>query len=316
MDGQLARKNFDIHTHIYRLQDLGKQSSLYTDGPAVADLDVWKKHMERFFGKDKKLSGAFVAPPCETVKEIEASNAFVLSEIKKDPNCKALVLVSPHMGRERMEKYLEDPNVVGMKPFSYYADFDGPCSEAPLETFLPEWTWQCAHDHGLMFLVHLARRASLADPLNYEYIRTMALKYPNAKLLLAACARGFNVETVAAGIDYVKDLPNVYFDTSSICEVMPMYTVLKHGGFDRVMFGGDFPLSQFRGRSVTVGDGFIWLAGNNVDWESYAGLVEPVLLGIENLRALQQTMEIMGLSALQKENLFYNNAMTMISGRK
>lgn len=314
--GDLPEKIFDVHTHIYRLQDLGKQLSPYITGPSVADLDVWKEHMERLLGKGKKLSGIFVAPPCETTKKIEASNSFVLNEVKKNPDYKALVLISPGMGRDRVEEYLKDSAVVGMKPFSYYADFDGPCSDAPLDAFLPEWAWQCAHDHGLMFLVHLARRASLADPLNYEYIRTMAKKYPNAKLVLAACARGFNVETVVAGIDYVKDLPNVYFDTSSICEVMPMYTVFKHGGLDRVLFGGDFPLSQVRGRSLTIGDGFIWLDGQNVQWDGYAGLVEPVLLGIENLRALQQTMEIMGLSTMQKEDLFYNNGMAMISGRK
>ena len=312
----LPEKMMDVHAHIYRMCDLGKQFSPYIHGPDVAGHDVWEECVQRFVGKDKKMSAIHVAPPCETAKEIEGSNAFVLSEVEKNPDCKALVLISPEMGRERVEKYLENPNVVGMKPFSYYAHYDGPSGDAPLDTYLPEWAWQCAHDHGLMFLVHLMRPASLADPLNYEEIRRMAKKYPNARLMLDHCARGFNVETVAAGIEYVKDLPNVYFDTSSICEVMPMYTVLKHGGFDRVVFGTDFPLTQTRGKSLTVGDGFIWLGGENVDWESYAGLVEPVQLGIENIRALQQTMEVMGLSKMQKEDLFYNNAMTMISGRK
>lgn len=124
------------------------------------------------------------------------------------------------------------------------------------------------------------------------------------------------METVAAGINYVIDLPNVYFDTSSICDVMPMYTVFKHAGSDRVLFVGDFPLCQVRGRAVTVGDGFIWLTGQNVQWEGYAGLVEPVLLGVENLRALQQTTELLDLSASQKEDVFYNNGMSMISERK
>ena len=95
-----------------------------------------------------------------------------------------------------------------------------------------------------------------------------------------------------------------------------MYTVLKHGGLNRVVFGTDFPLTQMRGRSLTIGDGFIWLNGYNVDWEGYAGLVEPVQLGIENIRALQQTMEVLELSKMQTEDLFYNNAMAMISGRK
>ena len=312
----LPEQIMDVHAHIYRMCDLGKQFSPYIHGPEIADHKIWRECVERFVGNDKKLSAIHVPPPCETSKEIPASNAFVVSETDKNPNCKALVLISPDMSRDDVERYLENPRVVGMKPFSYYADYDGPSGNAPLNTYLPEWAWECADEHGLMFLVHLMRPGSLADPLNYCEIRKMALKYPNAKLMLDHCARGFNAETVAAGIEYVKDLKNVYFDTSSICEIMPMYTVLKHGGLDRVVFGTDFPLTQLRGRSITVGDGFIWLDGENVDWEGYAGLVEPVLLGIENIRALQQTMEIMNLSAIQRENLFYNNAMTMISGRK
>lgn len=273
---------------------------------------MWKACVERFVGKGKDLSAIHVPPPCETSKEIPASNQFVLDEVNKNPECKALVLISPDMTRDQVERYLENPNVVGMKPFSYYANYDGPSSDAPLDTYLPEWAWECAHDHGLMFLVHLMRDRSLADPLNYEEIRKMAQKYPNARLMLDHCARGFNVETVRDGIEYVKDLPNVYFDTSSICEAASMYTVLKHGGLDRVVFGTDFPLTQMRGRTLTVGDGFLWL----VDPKRYAGIVNMVQLGIENIRALQQTMEMMDLSKMQKEDLFYNNAMAMISGRK
>ena len=253
------------------------------------------------------LSPAFEMLPCLT-------QTWFLQEASVTDTLPPLISVIVPV--YRVEKYLENPNVVGMKPFSYYAHYDGPSSDAPLETYLPEWAWQCAHDHGLMFLVHLMRPGALADPANYEQIRAMAKKYPNARLMLDHCARGFNVETVTAGIEYVKDLPNVYFDTSSICEVMPMYTVLRHGGLNRVVFGTDFPLTQVRGRSLTIGDGFIWLNGENVDWNTYAGPAGPVLLGIENIRALQQTMEVMGLTRAQKEDLIYNNAMEMISGRK
>ena len=208
----------DVHAHIYRMCDLGKQFSPYIHGPEIADHKIWRECVERFVGNDKKLSAIHVPPPCETNKEIPASNAFVVSETDKNPNCKALVLISPDMSRDDVERYLENPRVVGMKPFSYYADYDGPSGNAPLNTYLPEWAWQCADEHGLMLLVHLMRPGSLADPLNYCEIRKMALKYPNARLMLDHCARGFNAETVACGIEYVKDLKNVYFDTSSICE--------------------------------------------------------------------------------------------------
>ena len=138
----LPEQIIDVHAHIYRMCDLGKQFSPYIHGPDVAGHDVWTECVERFVGTDKKLSAIHVAPPCETAKEIEGSNAFVLSEVEKNPYCKALVLISPEMGRERVEKYLENPNVVGMKPFAYYADYDGPSGDAPLDTYLPEWAWQ------------------------------------------------------------------------------------------------------------------------------------------------------------------------------
>ena len=160
----LPDRIIDVHAHIYRLQDLGKQSTPYIDGPEIAGHDTWNACVERFIGAGKDISAIHVAPPCETSKEIEASNAFTLEEVKKNPDCKALVLISPEMGRDRVEEYLKTPSVVGMKPFSYYARYDGPSSQAPLETYLPEWAWQCAHDHGLMFLVHLMRPGAQADP--------------------------------------------------------------------------------------------------------------------------------------------------------
>ena len=69
----------DVHAHIYRMCDLGKQFSPYIHGPEIADHKIWRECVERFVGNDKKLSAIHVPPPCETSKEIPASNAFVVS---------------------------------------------------------------------------------------------------------------------------------------------------------------------------------------------------------------------------------------------
>ena len=316
LQDNLPDRILDVHAHLYRLSDLGKQSAPYIDGPAEAGAALWRETMEQFVGRDKELSAYHVAPPCETAEQIEACNAYVFREAASHPESRALALIAPETGRDRVEQYLENSAVVGLKPFSYYADYDGPKGDAPLATFLPEWAWECAHDHGLMMLVHLMRRDSLSDPLNYEEIRKKALRYPNARLMLDHCGRGFNARTIIEGVNYVRDLKNVYFDTSSICEIPPMAAVLKGAGLDRVVFGSDFPLTQMRGRSITAGDGFIWLTNENVDWKSYKGLCAPVLLGIENLRALLQTAELLGMNRSDMENLFYHNAVAMTSGRK
>ncbi len=133
--------------------------------------------------------------------------------------------------------------------------------------------------------------------------------------MLDHCGRGFNSNTIIRGIEFVKDLPNVYFDTSSICEVIPMITVMKGAGLDRVVYGSDFPLTQVRGKSITVGNGFIWLNNHNVDWESYRELCEPVLLGCENIRSLFQSISLLSLSQEDIKDLFYYNAVRMIEKR-
>ena len=44
----LPEKMLDVHAHIYRMCDLGKQFSPYIHGPDVAGHDIWKECVQRF----------------------------------------------------------------------------------------------------------------------------------------------------------------------------------------------------------------------------------------------------------------------------
>lgn len=63
--------------------------------------------------------------------------------------------------------------------------------DATADGFIPEWAWELANERGLVIMLHMVLKRSLADVRNQQYIRSHCLKYPNAKLILAHAARGF-----------------------------------------------------------------------------------------------------------------------------
>src|SRR5438034_1361609 len=71
---------------------------------------------------------------------------------------------------------------------------------------------------GLSITLHMVRDRALADPLNQATIRRYCERYPNMRLILAHAARGFNPWHTIEGIDSLRGLENVWFDTSAVTE--------------------------------------------------------------------------------------------------
>jgi len=307
----LPGKMFDIHAHIYCLDKLGEQDNLYIEGPKEATIEVWRKKMGEIVGESRLAGGLFIPPPPSSVDYIDAANSFVIGELKKYPDKKGLILIPPDWKREKLEEHLLNRQIVGIKPFSTFSDYE-PHWESPLRTFLPEWAWAAANDHGLIILVHLVRYKALADPENYKEIVNMCKKYPHARLLLDHTARGFHAPNTVEGVMHLRGLENVWFDFSCICEPAAIIAILEHFGPKKLMWGSDFPLSRLRGKSVTSGDGFFWLSPNNVDWTSYNKMCDPTLLGIESLRAAKEAFEQFGINNKDKDDIFCGNAARLL----
>lgn len=308
---RVPEKVMDVHVHIYRKADIGKQAPAYSHGPDEVGIEVYEQNVRKFLGDRCALSGIYVAPPTETKEQIPGANRFTLSQLEKKDGAKGLMLISPDMDRSLVESYLENDKVIGFKPFCTYCDFK-PDYEAPISAFLPEWAWELANEKSLMFLVHLMTFDALNNPGNYNEIDRMCTKYPNARLMLDHAARGFHTYNTVQGIRKIKHLKNVWLDTSSICDPMAFIAVLQGMGRDRLVFGTDFPLCQLRGKSVSVGDGFVWLTNDNFKWESYSYVCNPALLGIEAVKSLFDAADALNLSKQEIEDIFYNNAQKMI----
>src|SRR5206468_4329733 len=119
--------------------------------------------------------------------------------------------------------------------------------------FLPEWAWELANRHALAIMMHIVLPQALSEPRNQSYIRERCRKYPSAKLVLAHAARGFNARHTVDAIDTIRGLDNVFFDTSAVCEPSAFEAILRAFGPSRLMYGSDFPVSEMRGRNLSVG---------------------------------------------------------------
>ena len=311
----LPAKAFDMHAHIYRLADFAERIPFWQAGPEDATVQVWREHVARQL-PDVDLAGGLFFPvpfvsPAPDGSGLDAANDFLVEQLSASPTGRGELLIGPQYSAERVLKYLRNPQVVGFKPY-HLLGTQKPTWEAPIESYLPHWAWEMAHERGLTITLHMVRNRALADRDNQREIREMCLKYPGAKLILAHAARGFHPQNTIRGLPALKGLENVWFDTSAVCEPAAILAILNSFGPGRVVWGSDFPASESRGKCVSLGDGFAWLVWDTVNWDNPQVMGKPILVGIESLRAVLDAADAFGLGRQDIEDIFHNNACRLL----
>ncbi|MDN3688781.1 aminotransferase class III-fold pyridoxal phosphate-dependent enzyme [Cyclobacterium jeungdonense] len=304
----LPERVWDSHAHIYQTADLSLQEpGLWSGGPASVSIPVWESQVKPMFPKSRLEGGLFFPAPLPQA-DVQAANAFLRQQLDQHPHCRGLALIRPEMRPEEMAETLDHHRILGLKPYHVYSP-EKPTPRSSIHGFLPNHWCKWAHEKGAVVMLHLVKDRAISDPSNQETIRKMCLDYPGMKLVLAHTARSFHAPH-AAGIAALKDLPNIWFDMSGICEPQAMMTVLHHFGPQKLLWGSDFPVSSIRGKAVTLGDGFFWLDGHACNWNKALG--HPVLVGIESLRALKEACEWMSLNANDRQDIFCTNGIRLL----
>lgn len=303
-------ESFDVHAHLYRGVDAigGLPQHVLNDRQEVG-YSEWHRSLSTWLGEYTPTNGLFFAFPKQQVDFCQA-NDFVLQEIAGQSDSRALLLIHPQDDPSKVLHQVDASRAVGFKVYHVYAErLDTPNAE-PGE-FLPEWAWEIANQRDLVIMLHMVRSRALCDEANHSYIRRQCLSYPYAKLILAHAARGFCAVHTVQGIGSLRGLDNVYFDTSVVCEPAAFEAILQEFGPARLMFGSDFPVSEMIGRCVSIGDDFVWLDAENVNWKALRD-VRPTLVGIESLLALKQACRTARLTDVDVEKIFRTNARRLL----
>lgn len=306
----LPKKMFDFHAHIYRVEDMNVTAPHFVlEGPCVASIDEWRKHIGRQVGVERLCGGLFmpnVSPECDIAK----SNEFVFEQLKSNPGSRGLILVAPHSPKDDVEAWLSKPGIVGFKPYFFFST-ETPVAESSIEGYAPDWMWRMADERDLIMTIHLVRKGALSDSGNQDYLRQQCAKYPRAKIVLAHCGRGFHAPNTLKGLKGIGDLKNVWFDTAALCESDSIVAVVKAFGVKRLLWGTDFSVSEIRGKAITIGDTFFWLSSDMKGWEEIASC-NPTLISLESLRAVCEAADCLDLTESDRNDIFYGNAVRLL----
>lgn len=316
----LPERIFDAHLHLFDgtfAPEIAKGAGFRLS--KRADFQDYLDFMKPLLGEGRQIRGNFITAPDVTMTQPDSPNRkasveFLAQQLDQFPGNVGEVMVGPKDTVEDIEKQLIHPGIKGLKCYHSTAE-KKPTNQAAIGEYLPESAWQVADQRGMVITLHLVKDQALADPANYEYILQMANRYPNAKLILAHCARAFAAWTGVETVDKLKHLDNVYYDFSAICESPAMFQILRKVGKDKCMWGSDFPVCRLSGKAISLADGFCWITARVLEQMSNANQLHYWQYSTENLMAVRQACLMLDLPRERVEDLFWNNATTLFGLR-
>lgn len=313
----VPRRVFDIHTHLYRWafnidpdKETGPMKPFAGTTFSEANWEFANACEQVLFPEREvhRLSFPFPFPQCD----FEASNHFVIQETRKDPQSGALMLVHPSMSAEFVEEQVRQHGFLGFKPYRFYAT-SGDAVNCPITEFMAEHQIAVAHKLGLIIMMHISKRDAIADPENQADLKRLSDQYPNAKWILAHCARSYSSWPIEKAAKTLRSLPNVWYDTSSVCESDAFDALFSEVGMERVMYASDdIPVGVLRGKYIAFGYAWAYLS----PWNHQLNLshCEPQMpfTRYEQLRAMRRAARRVGMSKLQHQALFYDTAAQLV----
>ncbi len=311
----LPEQVFDAHAHLFCAKHYapGARPAHQEGNPEHLGLAEYLRYIEWIHPQGRTVGGLFFG--LAFTGDRGANNAFVAAEMARGQMLGVAsfgqMIVAPGDDPDQVREQVQRGGFVGLKCYHTLARVDGPTWQAPIEAYLDEEQVRVAHELGLSITLHMVRDRALADPMNQATIRRYCERYPNMRLILAHAARGFNPWHTIEGIDSLRGLGNVWFDTSAVTEAGAFEAIVEAMGHQRLLYGSDFYISHLRGRCVAIGDSFHWFYAEDMRLEERHTTLRPVLIGLESLRSLRLAARRLKLSDSQVEDIFYNNAVQL-----
>ena len=303
-------KVFDAHAHLHKTEYMPQGNNMF-QGFGTADMERLLRDQKELYG-DRKFRGLILATPSALFNERQdlrrEMNAWMNEELYKAPDCVGTIYVMPGDSKENIEAMITNPQIRGFKCYHQSAQIDGPTWLARPWEYLPETAWQVAQERGMSITIHMVRPNALADPENMAYFKQMCAKYPNAKLILAHCARGFASWTTIEAVREMKGIPNLYYDMAAICDPATMFELIRQAGCDHVMWGSDYFIDRAHGKPINAGGSFQWLYQHEIPESVQFPSCKTVL---ESLFAFYQASLMLDLSKEQIQQVFYDTGCAL-----
>jgi predicted TIM-barrel fold metal-dependent hydrolase len=318
LDEFVPPRVYDAHTHIYRwafYQHPRKEETAYYE-PFGRDFPEASWEMadacDAALFPGREVHRLAFPVPFATHVDFAASNAYLAEQLPRDSPSAGLMLVHPGMTGDEAERVVEEYGFVGFKPYRFYAT-SGDAVNCRLVEFMPEHLIEVADRRGLIIMMHLSKQDAIADPENLADLEDLTGRYPRVRWILAHCARSYSSWAIERAAPSLRRIPNLWYDTSSVCETDAFDALYSTVGIDRVMYGSDdIPVGVMRGKYVAFGFAWAYLSPTNQSLNLLHCDGRMTFTRYEQLRAMRRAARRLGITSAQNQALFFDTAAGLV----
>ena len=314
LEGFVPNRVFDAHAHIYLAEhDLSRHleaSGPYSLPPVPhVDYEALTECYARLF-PGREVHSVLFGWVFRNV-DFRSINAYVAEQAEGDRWSVPFMLVSPSMTPTELAEGLDRGGFVGLKPYFYWSD---KLWDAGILDILPEALIEVADERGLAVTLHLGKRDAIANRENIDTLAHLTRTYPKVRWILAHCARSLASWPLERAIERIKDLPNLWYDVSSVTDPYVYLLMLRHVPLDHILYGSDIPSDLERGKLVSFGYAWALLDEQTISKMSIPHCdAEPTYVVYETLRAFRRAAHERGLDAPDTEKVFLHNALKLFA---
>ena len=300
-------KIFDAHCHLLHTDWYPKGYNLL-QAYGISDAKRTLEDQKELYG-NRKFRALLLATPApaftKNVPMRNEMNKWMNDQMEFAPDCVGTIYVMSQDTKEQIEAMITHPNIRGFKCYHQSAITEGETWYATVDQYLPEAAWEVANERGMSITIHMVRPDALSDEKNLNYFIEKTAQYPNAKLILAHCARSFATWTNLEPLKKTRGIPNLYYDMGAITDPACIAYLIKMAGADHVMWATDYAIDRAHGKAINCAESFNWIYECDLPEGVHFEMAKTCL---EALLAFYQASLMLDMSREDIEKVFYYTA--------
>ena len=309
----------DFHAHVWRKSDWhavpwksGAQGGTYM----VADEDYPVERLledgHRCF-PDREYRAVCFGYPTPSADN-ERDTRYVAAVGKRNGMYPLMIVGAPlKVPPEVIRQRLDAGGFLGFKVFlPWHGDDYGTTS---VQEMLSRNEMDIAHELGLIVLLHVPRSGRLADPEVQAGVRWLSMEWPGARIVLAHCGRCYLPAEMERAIDALRNLPNVFLDSSMVMDESVLRMIFDGIDSSRLLYATDFPVAAMAGRRVRVMDHWVDIVASEAPASAYRVRAEGIPaapMALEIACAVLSAGRAAGLPEELLRRIFFENGMNLL----
>lgn len=312
-DSFLPSRILDFHIHVFNKEAVPAGEVFLAGGHPITQYEFTELNQDlRDLYPGRQTCGVCFGFP-DPKFDRAANDAYIAAHCDRE-RFFGLRLFDPNeRDHDAVRADLERNRFLGIKPYLAYVNKPDK-QDIEIRDMVPPWIMEAVNGLGLMIMLHIPRKARLADPLNQRQLIELCRAYPSAKIVLAHIGRAYFLKNIVGYLDDLKDLPNLYYDLAMLNHWEVLEHLFKTVEPHKILYATDMPIALAPGKSVEINDQYTYVTP--VPWElsisdDHRRLVFTAFV-YEELRAIKHAAIRLRLPDAFLENLFFNNGMTLL----